>query len=144
MEALKSILTGPAVVAPEQPAAHPWEVRENPQTYDILPSYGEHPRPRQHGLGVVGGNEVPFQGRVMQVDTESELRGINRPLTFCPQRHYQPADTQVTQVRPSGIKQTAPTLLAHTPLAPAQMWGYPATLAHPIFSIEACARPEKF
>jgi len=144
MEAIKSVLTATAAPTPEPPAAHPWEARENPQTYDIMSSYGEHPAPRQHVLGVVGGNAVPYQGRVTQVDTESELRGINRALTFCPQRQYKPTDTQKTEVRPSGIKHTAPTKIAHTPLAPSQMWGYPATLAHPTFSIEACVQPEKF
>ena len=63
---------------------NPWELKENPQVYDQLKIFAEHPRPSQHILGIVGGNEVPYQNRQTQVETESDLRGITRPNTFCP------------------------------------------------------------
>ena len=132
--------------APQNPPKHPWEVRENPQTYDLLPSYGEHPAPRQHMLGIVGGNEVPYQGRTMQVDTESDLRGITRPNTFCPARQHQPArlGEPASELAPRGIKQKTPITIAHTPLTSAQMWAYPATIAPEAFTPNTCQAPEKF
>jgi hypothetical protein len=125
-------------------SVHPWEARENPQAYGLLPSYGEHPAPRQHVLGIVGGNEVPYQGRAIQVDAESDLRGITRPNTFCPARQHQPADTRAGELAPRGIKQLTPIALATTPLTPAQMWAYPATLAPEAFAPQTCQQPEKF
>ena len=47
---------------------HSWEKKENPQTYMLMPSYGENPRPSQHMLGIVGGNEVPYLNRQLQVE----------------------------------------------------------------------------
>lgn len=130
--------------APQNPPQHPWERKENPQTYGLLPSYGEHPAPRQNMLGVVGGNEVPYQGRAMQVDTESDLRGITRPNTFCPTRQHQPADTREAEIAPRGIKQKTPIRIATSPLTPAQMWAYPPTLAPEPFAPQTCMAPEKF
>lgn len=132
--------------APQPPPKHPWEARENPQTYDLLPSYGEHPAPRQHMLGIVGGNAVPYQGRTMQVDTESDLRGITRPNTFCPARQHQPArlGEAAGELAPRGIKQRTPITIATTPLTSAQMWAYPATIAPEPFAPHTCQAPEKF
>jgi hypothetical protein len=69
-------------------AYHPWEKEENPQSYQQLPQKYINEAPKRHILGLVGGNEVSLiKGNI--VDLESDLRGINIPNTFCPQRQYQ-------------------------------------------------------
>ena len=123
---------------------HPWEKEENPQTYAIMKSYGEHPRPTQHILGVVGGNEVPYAERVTQVDTESDLRGITRANTFIPKRQHQPLLPNVSEIKRDTPKEKVTIPVATTPLKFSQMWAYPATVAPEDFSIETCIRPEKY
>ena len=123
---------------------HPWESKENPQTYDILPTYGENPKPSQHMLGIVGGNEVPYINRQTQVDTESDLRGITRANTFCPKRQHKPLPSNVSVIHRDTPKEKVSIPVCTKPLSQSQMWAYPATLAPETFSIEACIRPEKF
>ena len=120
---------------------HPFEKKENPQAYDRLNVYNEHPNPKQHILGSVGGNEVPYGGRLNQVEVESDLRGITRHNSFCPSRKHA-APTSST------IKRSSPalnvTINPHTtPLAQCQMWAYPATLAPEPVVLQMCVRPEK-
>jgi hypothetical protein len=120
---------------------HPFEKKENPQAYDRLNEYNEHPKPKQHILGIVGGNEVPYGGRLNQVEVESDLRGITRHNSFCPSRKHS-APTSAT------IKRSSPalnvTVTPHTtPLGQCQMWAYPATLAPEPFVLQMCVRPEK-
>lgn len=126
------------------PAAHPWERKENPQTYDILPAFGEHPFPAQHRLGVVGGNEVPYKNRQLQVDLESDLRGITRANTFCPDRQHKPVPAGAKQIKRDTPKQTVTVPVVTTPLKQDQMWAYPATLGPEPFILETCGRPEKY
>jgi hypothetical protein len=126
------------------PAPHPWEKKENPQTYDILPSYGENPKPSQHMLGIVGGNEVPYKNRQIQVDTESDLRGITRANTFCPDRQHKPLGPNVQVIQRDTPKQRVSIPVYTRPLTQSQMWAYPATLAPESFHIETCNRPEKY
>ena len=128
----------------QTPEPHPWEKRENPQTYELMPSYGEHPKPTQHVLGIVGGNEVPYQNRLIQVETESDLRGITRPNTFCPSRKYHPLPANIPEIQLNTTKGNVTIPVATTPLNSSQFWAYPATLAPETFSIETCARPEKY
>lgn len=123
---------------------HPWEATENPQTYDILQSYGQHPRPSQHMLGVVGGNEVAFESREKQVNIESDLRGITRANTFCPSRQHLPKDDQVQTVKRATPKEKVSISVSSKALPNSQMWAYPATLAPEPFVIETCGRPEKY
>ena len=123
---------------------HPWESTENPQTYDILKSYGEHPKPTQHTLGLVGGNEVPYETREKQVNIESDLRGITRANTFCPQRQHLPKDDIGKEVKRDTPKQKVSITISSVPLKPSQMWAYPATLAPEPFTINVCNRPEKY
>jgi len=123
---------------------HAWEKKENPQTYGILPSYAEHPRPSQHTLGVVGGNEVPYKNRELQVDVESDLRGITRANTFCPSRQHHPLAPDAANVKRDTPKQTVTIPFYTAPLKSSQMWAYPATLAPEQFTIETCGRPEKY
>lgn len=123
---------------------HPFEKKENPQTYEFLPTYNEHPRPAQHMLGIVGGNEVPYMNRQIQVETESDLRGITRANTRCPQRKHQPLGPDVKQIVRNTPKERVIVPVAHTPLKQNQMWAYPATLAPESFTLETCGRPEKY
>jgi len=123
---------------------HPWEKVENPQTYDILKTYGEHPKPSQHLLGIVGGNEVPYLDRRHQVEIESDLRGITRANTFCPSRQHKPLPSNVTKITRDTPKEKVSVPVVQTPLPNSQMWAYPATLAPEPFSIEVCTRPEKY
>jgi hypothetical protein len=129
-------------IGPYEP--HPWESKENPQTYDLLKSYAEHPKPTQHTLGLVGGNEVPYETREKQVNIESDLRGITRANTFCPQRMHLPKDDGVMQVKRDTPKQKVSINVSTVPLKQSQMWAYPATLAPEPFSINVCNRPEKY
>jgi hypothetical protein len=126
------------------PNPHPWEKEENPQTYELLKSYGEHPRPSQHVLGVVGGNEVPYKNRMLQVETESDLRGITRANTFCPGREHKPLPPDVKTISRNTPKEKVIVPVVTKVLKESQMWAYPATLAPESFMIETCARPEKY
>ena len=123
---------------------HPWEKKENPQTYDLMPVYGEHPKPRQHVLGIVGGNEVPYKNRQTQVDIESDLRGITRANSFCPKRKHSPAEIHKASITRDTPKETVTIRTEVAPLYRAQMWAYPATLAPREFTFETCVRPEKY
>jgi hypothetical protein len=123
---------------------HPWQALENPQSYELQVSYGEHPKPTQHSLGLVGGNEVPYQTREKQVNIESDLRGITRANTFCPTRQHLPKDDQVNDIKRDTPKQKVSINVSTTPLKQSQMWAYPATLAPEPFSVEVCNRPEKY
>jgi hypothetical protein len=123
---------------------HAWEKKENPQTYQLMKCYAENPKPSQHMLGLVGGNEVPYLNRQTQVDTESDLRGITRPNTFCPERQHHPVTQNVNQIQRKNPKQNVTIPVYTKPLNQSQMWAYPATLAPEPFTIETCGRPEKY
>jgi hypothetical protein len=142
------------------PSPHPWQNTENPQSYELIKSYAEHPRPTQHMLGIVGGNEVPYKNRTLQVEVESDLRGTTRPNTFCPTRqHLPPFSSQGSLGFVGGHSASAATIqtitrnvpkekvtvnIVTTPLKQSQMWAYPATLSPEPFTIETCGRPEKY
>jgi len=123
---------------------HAWEKSENPQAYSIMPTYAEHPRPSQHILGIVGGNEVPYKNRVLQVDAESDLRGITRANSFCTKRQHAPTDPSVATIQRDTPKQKVTISLHKEPLKSSQMWAYPATLAPEAMTKETCLRPEKY
>jgi len=123
---------------------HPWEKKENPQTYGLMPSFAEHPRPSQHTLGIVGGNEAPYETRERQVNIESDLRGITRANTFCPSRQHLPKDDQVDLVKRDTPKEKVNIPVKVQNLPKSQMWAYPATLAPEPFVIETCGQPEKY
>jgi hypothetical protein len=128
----------------QAPEKHAWEKKENPQSYDIMPLYGEHPKPRQHILGIVGGNEVPYKNREFQVNVESDLRGITRANTFCPKRQHSPAEINQASVTRNTPKEKVTVQTGLPPLYQSQMWAYPATMAPEQLEIEMCARPEKY
>ena len=123
---------------------HPWEKKENPQSYDLLRESGEHPKPRQHILGIVGGNEVPYTNREFQVNVESDLRGITRANTFCPKRQHTPDEIHKTSITRDTPKEKVTIQTGVQSLLRSQSWAYPATLAPEEFSIQMCIRPEKY
>ena len=120
-----------------------WVKKENPQAYDLLTERNEHPKPAQHMLGIVGGNEAPYNGRQTQVDVESDLRGITRPNTFCPTRKHLPTSDLASIKRDSPQHGKVTITPCLTPLAQSQMWAYPATLAPEPVVLQMCVRPEK-
>ena len=126
-----------------KPQSHPWEKLENPQGYDLLKEFAEHPKPAQHTLGLVGGNEVPYSNRQTQVDIESDLRGITRANSFCPTRKHAPLPTSATSVTRNTPKEKVTIQFDKKPLNKVQMWAYPATIAPNPVVIETCIRPEK-
>lgn len=128
----------------QSPEKHPWEKKENPQNYELMVSYAEHPKPRQHVLGIVGGNEVPFQSRQSQVEIESDLRGITRANSFCPTRKHSPAEINQASITRNTPKEKVTIKTGLAPLYQSQMWAYPATLAPREHVIETCLRPEKY
>ena len=127
-----------------QPAPHPWEKKENPQTYALQPVYGEHPRPAQALLGMVGGNNAPYKDRKLQVELESDLRGITRANTFCPKRQHHPLSSGATSVTRDTPKETVTVPIYHQPLKGFQLWAYPATLAPEPYKVEVCMQPHKY
>lgn len=123
---------------------HPWEKRENPESYYILPMFAEHPDPARNILGTFGGNTCSYEGRTMQVDTESDLRGITRPLTYCPQREYAPMKNNPKEIVRTTTKGKVDIKVAVAPLESTQMWSYPAILTPEPMEADVCKRPEKF
>jgi hypothetical protein len=123
---------------------HPWEASENPQSYSLMKEYALHPKPSQHKLGIVGGNEVGFDDREKQVQIESDLRGITRANTFCPEREHLPVKQNATEILRDTPKGKVKVPITTKPLNASQMWAYPATLAPEPFTIETCTRPEKY
>lgn len=140
-------------------ATSSWERKENPQAYDIFSELVKHPKASQHMLGIVGGNEVALQRPEIQVDIESDLRGITRANTFTPSRQHQFKDPKDSQnswfggllgasagtIERDGIfKGKFKVAPSTTPLTQSQMWAYPAVLAPEPFKIQSCNRPEKY
>ena len=87
---------------------------------------------------------MPYKNREIQVDTESDLRGITRANSFCPTRKHHPLDSKVTSISRNTPKEKVTIPVYTKPLKSSQMWAYPATLAPEPFTIEACVRPEKY
>ena len=123
--------------------AHPWEKKENPQTYDNMVSVFIHPTPKRHILGVVGGNEVSLHKGNM-VDVESDLRGINIPNTFCPWRQYQPPAAEQKEIVRENVKEHLKIDITPQHLPVYQMWGYPGMPAPVPMRSVVCNNPEKY
>jgi hypothetical protein len=139
---MASQIRGYSVNEPE-PKGPVWEVTENPQRYDQTAFAYVHKAPGRHMLGVVGGNEASLiKGN--QVDLESDLRGLNIPNTFCPQRAYQPAPNKPEEIVRKNVKAnlTINTQMQHLPTY--QLWAYPAVLAPEPLRVDACSGPERF
>lgn len=125
---------------PQGPA---WERKENPQAYDQFATAYVHDKPGRHILGVVGGNEASLiKGNL--VDLESDLRGLNLPNTFCPERKYLPPSQVDGKIQRDNvkIKLSIDTTPKHLPAY--QMWAYPAVVGPEPLKVDACGRPERF
>lgn len=121
-----------------------WEKRENPQHYDRMTTQEIHPAPRRHVLGLVGGNNVSCV-KGLQVDMESDLRRLHLPLTFCPQRQYQPPTRGQKEIVRENVKVSGLRLSMEKNHLPAyQMWAYPSVVAPVPLVNQVCVRPEKY
>lgn len=130
-------LEGPFAQAPS------WEKKENPQAYDQFAQAFVHAKPGRHILGVVGGNEVSLiQGN--QVDLESDLRGLNLPNTFCPERKYLPPKQTDTTIQRENVKIKLSIDVKPQHLPFYQMWAYPAVVGPEPLKVDVCGRPERF
>jgi hypothetical protein len=122
--------------------ARAFEKKEHPQAQDELPSFVQHVKEARHILGLVGGNEVS-RIRGSAVDLESDLLGITRPTTHCPEREHLPptSDTEIKRVN-AKMDLKIDTTPVH--LKSFQQWAYPSVLGPEPFVSEVCMRPEKY
>jgi hypothetical protein len=122
---------------------HPFEKKENPQTYvENVFSY-VHKKPARHILGLIGGNEVSLPAGNM-VDVESDLRRLNIPLTYCAARQYQPPPSQQTEIVRKNVKSDLKINVRPRHLPGIQMWSYAPTFAPMPMRVQQCGRPEKY
>lgn len=120
-----------------------WEKKENPQAYDQFAQAYVHATPGRHIVGVVGGNEASLiKGN--QVDLESDLRGLNLPNTFCPERKYLPAQQTDTTIKRDNVKIKLEIDVRPQHLPAYQMWAYPAVVGPEQLKVDLCGRPERF
>ena len=122
---------------------HPFENSENPQTYAENVWTKVHKEPARHMLGIVGGNEVSLPEGNM-VDVESDLRGLNFPLTYSPARQYQPPPLKQSIISRKSTKGYVKINVAQRHLPAIQMWSYAATFAPVPMKVTQCGRPEKY
>lgn len=122
---------------------HPFEKKENPQTYvENVFSY-VHKEPARHVLGLIGGNEVSLPAGNM-VDVESDLRRLNIPLTYCSAREYQPPPDKQTDIIRKNVKSDLKINVRPRHLPAIQMWSYAPTFAPIPMNVQQCGRPEKY
>jgi len=122
---------------------HPFENSENPQTYAENVWTKVHKEPARHMLGLVGGNEVSLPEGNM-VDVESDLRGLNFPLTYSPGRQYQPQPLKQSIINRKSTKGSVKIDVTPRHLPAIQMWSYAATFAPVPMKVTQCGRPEKY
>jgi hypothetical protein len=101
------------------------------------------PLPSRHVLGVVGGNDVSLLGGNPQ-DIESELRGLTRPLTRCPDREYKPTLVNQEKLVINNRKTHMAIDIRPIHLPEHQMWAYPVTYAPLPLRKETCGQPQKY
>lgn len=123
--------------------SHPFEKSENPQTYVETSFAYVHKEPARHILGLVGGNDVSLPKGNM-VDVESDLRGLNLPLTYCAARQYQPPAVEQTTIDRKSTKGSVSINVRPRHLPAIQMWPYAATFSPVPMKVVQCGRPEKY
>ena len=129
--------------SPFEVLKHPFENRENPQMYAQTPFAYVHKEPARHILGLVAGNNVSLPKGNM-VDVESDLRGLNIPLTKCPSREYQPPPSEQATIYRNSTKGKQVIDVRPRHLKGYQMWSYAATFAPIPMNAQQCGRPEKY
>jgi hypothetical protein len=122
---------------------HPFEKSENPQRYSEDVWTQVHKEPSRHMLGLVGGNAVSLPKGNM-VDVESDLRGLNYPLTYSPARQYQPPPVEQSVINRKSTKGSVSINVQPRHLPAIQMWPYAATFAPVPMNVKQCGRPEKY
>jgi hypothetical protein len=112
------------------------------QNYSSAENRLVSPPAKRHILGLVGGNEVS-RIRGSAVDLESDLLGITRPTTHCPEREHLPptSDTEIKRVN-AKMDLKIDTTPVH--LKSFQQWAYPSVMAPEPLRKETCSKPEKY
>jgi hypothetical protein len=128
---------------PFQILRHPFESKENPQSYNENVFNYVHKKPARHILGLVGGNAVSLPTGNM-VDVESDLRRLNIPLTACPAREYQAPPAKQTTITRKNVKTNLTIDVRPRHLPAIQMWSYAPTFAPVPMRVQQCGRPEKY
>lgn len=128
---------------PFQILKHPFETKENPQTYLENKFAYVSKTPARHILGLIGGNAVSLPEGNM-VDVESDLRRMNIPLTYCPARQYQPPPSDQAGIIRKNLKSNLTINVRPRHLPAIQMWPYSATFAPVPMRVQQCGRPEKY
>jgi hypothetical protein len=125
------------------PFAEPWINKEDPFHYTVFKEQWVANHPRRHIIGLVGGNEVsPIKGS--QLDIESDLKGITRPLTFCAEQEHVPVPTNATSMHIKNRKTDLRINVTPVHLPEYQMWGY-ASVPKPLpMNKETCGKPYKY
>ena len=128
---------------PFQILKHPFESKENPQGYNDFSFAYVHKAPARHQLGLVGGNEVSLpKGHI--IDLESDLKGLNIPLTYCPSRQYAPPPEEQTTISRKSTKGSVSIDVRQRHLPAIQMWSYAPTFSPIPMKVTQCGRPEKY
>jgi hypothetical protein len=122
---------------------HPFEKSENPQTYVEDRFAQVHVNPARHMLGLVGGNEVSLPTGPM-VDVESDLKGLNHPLTKCSARKYQAPPLEQTTIDRKSTKGSVSINVRPRHLPAVQMWPYKASFGPVPMNVTQCGTPEKY
>jgi hypothetical protein len=78
------------------------------------------------------------------VDVESDLKGLNYPLTASPARQYQPPAVKQTVMNRKSTKGAVSINVQPLHLPAIQMWPYAATFAPVPMNVKQCGRPEKY
>jgi hypothetical protein len=133
-----------------------WIHEDNKQAYDVVvpnqtiqaaQGAGKKglfvPKATRHVLGIVGGNEVS-QIAGNRPDLESDLRGLTRPLTNCPEREWQPLKANQPMLVIQNRKTNLGIDIRLKHLQDAQMWAYPAAYAPLPLVKETCQAPHKY
>lgn len=114
---------------------------ENPQYYTEPDSVVRHVKERRHLLGLVGGKEIgTIAGN--QVDLESDLLGITRPISDASYRHHSPPTS--SKIQRNNAKLLLKIDATPVPLPGFQQWAYPSVMAPEPLRKETCNRPEKY
>ena len=125
------------------PFAASWIQKENPYKYREIVQQWVSPSPKRHQLGLVGGNSVSIvSGNVC--DIESDLKGITRPITNCPDLEHAPIPENATSL-PIKNRKTNMTINIKTKNLPEyQMWAYAGAYKPLPLVKETCGTPHKY